>query len=147
MERARREVAAKVELPPGYTLFWSGQYEYMQRAKARLLVIVPITLLLIFLILYLNTKSLTKTAIVLLAVPFSLVGAVWLLLALHYHWSVAVWVGFDRARRPRRRDRGGHAALPRPRLRALARRGADARLRGSSPKPSSTGPCSASGRR
>jgi copper/silver efflux system protein len=93
VERARREVAAKVRLPAGYTLFWSGQYEYMQRAKARLLVIVPVTLLLIFVILYLNTKSLTKTAIVLLAVPFSLVGAVWLMLALHYHWSVAVWVG------------------------------------------------------
>jgi len=93
VERARDEVAKRVELPPGYTIFWSGQYEYMQRAKARLLVIVPITLFLIFLILYLNTKSLVKTAIVLLAVPFSMVGAIWLLWALGYNWSVAVWVG------------------------------------------------------
>jgi len=93
VERARDEVARRVELPAGYTIFWSGQYEYMQRAKARLLLIVPITLFLIFLILYLNTKSLVKTAIVLLAVPFSMVGAIWLLWALGYNWSVAVWVG------------------------------------------------------
>ncbi|MBI2836996.1 MAG: efflux RND transporter permease subunit [Acidobacteria bacterium] len=93
VERARREVGAQVKLPAGYTISWSGQYEYMQRAKQRLLIIVPITLFLIFLILYLNTKSLTKTAIVLLAVPFSAVGAVWLLYILHYNWSIAVWVG------------------------------------------------------
>jgi len=93
VERARSEVAQRVELPAGYTIFWSGQYEYMQRAKARLMLIVPITLFLIFLILYLNTKSIVKTAIVLLAVPFSLVGAIWLLWALGYNWSVAVWVG------------------------------------------------------
>ena len=93
VERAKTEVSSKVTLPPGYTIFWSGQYEYMQRAKQRLLLIVPITLFLVFLILYLNTKSLTKTAIVLLAVPFSLVGAVWLLAFLGYNWSVAVWVG------------------------------------------------------
>jgi copper/silver efflux system protein len=86
-------VAARVKLPAGYTIFWSGQYEYMQRAKARLFVIVPVTLFLVFLILYLNTKSLTKTAIVLLAVPFSLVGAIWFLDFLGYNWSVAVWVG------------------------------------------------------
>ncbi len=65
----------------------------MQRAKARLLLIVPITLFLVFLILYLNTKSLTKTAIVLLAVPFSAVGAIWLMYFLGYNWSIAVWVG------------------------------------------------------
>jgi len=93
VERAQREVAAKVSVPPGYTIFWSGQYEYMQRARNRLLVIVPITLFLIFLILYLNTKSITKTAIVLLAVPFSLVGAIWLMYFLGYNWSIAVWVG------------------------------------------------------
>jgi Cu(I)/Ag(I) efflux system membrane protein CusA/SilA len=80
-------------LPAGYTIFWSGQYEYMERARHRLLVIVPITLFVIFLILYLNTKSITKTTIVLLAVPFSLVGAIWLMYALGYHWSIAVWVG------------------------------------------------------
>ena len=93
VERARREVAESVKLPAGYTIFWSGQYEYMERARQRLLVIVPITLFLIFLILYLNTGSLTKTAIVLLAVPFSLVGAIWLMYALGYNWSIAVWVG------------------------------------------------------
>ena len=93
VERARREVAETVELPPGYTIFWSGQYEYMERARARLLLIVPITLFLIVLILYLNTRSVTKTAIVLLAVPFSLVGAIWLMYFLGYNWSIAVWVG------------------------------------------------------
>jgi Cu(I)/Ag(I) efflux system membrane protein CusA/SilA len=93
VERARREVAEQVELPPGYTIFWSGQYEYMERAKERLLLIVPITLFLIVLILYLNTGSVTKTAMVLLAVPFSLVGAIWLMYFLGYNWSIAVWVG------------------------------------------------------
>ena len=93
VERARREVAEQIELPPGYTIFWSGQYEYMERAKERLLMIVPITLFLIVLILYLNTGSVTKTAIVLLAVPFSLVGAIWLMYFLGYNWSIAVWVG------------------------------------------------------
>jgi Cu(I)/Ag(I) efflux system membrane protein CusA/SilA len=82
-----------VTLPQGYTLEWSGQYEYMERAKERLLVIVPITLFLIFFILHLNTKSTVKTGIVLLAVPFSAVGAVWLLWVLGYNWSIAVWVG------------------------------------------------------
>ncbi len=93
VEAARKAVAERVQVPAGYTVFWSGQYEYMQRAKKRLLVIVPITLFLIFLILYLNTKSITKTLIVMLAVPFSIVGAVWLMYFLGYHWSVAVWVG------------------------------------------------------
>ena len=93
VERARREVAEQVELPAGYTIFWSGQYEYMQRAKARLLLIVPLTLALIFLILYFHTKSIIKTAIVLSAIPFSLVGSIWLLDLLDYNWSIAVWVG------------------------------------------------------
>jgi Cu(I)/Ag(I) efflux system membrane protein CusA/SilA len=93
VEKARIDVAKRVKLPAGYSIFWSGQYEYMQRAKQRLLLIVPITLFLVFLILYLNTRSLTKTAIVLLAVPFSLVGAIWLMYALGYNWSIAVWVG------------------------------------------------------
>ncbi|MGB5163296.1 MAG: CusA/CzcA family heavy metal efflux RND transporter [Thermoanaerobaculia bacterium] len=91
--RARQEVVEKIDLPPGYSIFWSGQYEYMQRAKARLLVIVPVTLFLIFLILYFHTKSLIKTAIVLSAVPFALVGSIWLMDWLGYNWSVAVWVG------------------------------------------------------
>ena len=80
-QRAVSEAVAKkqVVLPSGYNVFWSGQYEYMQRAKQRLSIVIPITLLLIILIIYLNTRSLVKTAIVLLAVPFSLVGAFWLL--------------------------------------------------------------------
>jgi Cu(I)/Ag(I) efflux system membrane protein CusA/SilA len=93
VERARQVVDEEVDLPDGYTVFWSGQYEYMQRAKQRLMVIVPITLLLIFFILHLNTRSTIKTGIVLLAVPFSAVGAVWLLYILGYNWSIAVWVG------------------------------------------------------
>ena len=93
VEKAKQVVAEEVDLPPGYSIFWSGQYEYMQRAKARLLIIVPITLFLIFLILYFHTKSIIKTAMVLVAIPFSLVGSVWLLYWLGYNWSVAVVVG------------------------------------------------------
>jgi Cu(I)/Ag(I) efflux system membrane protein CusA/SilA len=85
--------AGQIKLPPGYNIFWSGQYEYMLHAKARLLIVVPLTLLIISLIIYLNTRSLFKTAVVLLAVPFSLVGAFWTLYLLHYNLSVAVWVG------------------------------------------------------
>jgi len=98
VEQARKVVDDAIErgeitLPPGYNLFWSGQYEYMLRAQERLLVVVPITLLIIVLIIYLNTRSLVETGIVLLAVPFSLVGAIWLIWALGYNMSVAVWVG------------------------------------------------------
>jgi len=82
-----------IRLPSGYNIFWSGQYEYMVRAKQRLMIVVPLTLLIIVLIIYLNTGSATKTAIVLLAVPFSLVGAIWILYLLNYNLSVAVWVG------------------------------------------------------
>jgi Cu(I)/Ag(I) efflux system membrane protein CusA/SilA len=85
--------AKRIVLPSGYTIFWSGQYEYMQRAKQRLSIVIPLTLLLIVLIIYLNTKSLVKTAIVLLAVPFSLVGAFGLLWLAGYNLSVAVWIG------------------------------------------------------
>ncbi len=91
--RAKAAVAERVEVPEGYTVFWSGQFEAMQRARGRLLLIVPVTLLLIVSILYLNTRSWGKTAIVLLAVPFSMVGAIWLMGALGYNWSIAVWVG------------------------------------------------------
>ncbi len=80
-------------IPPGYTIKWSGQYEYMERAKERLLIAVPLTLLLITVILYANTRGAMETFIVLLAVPFSLVGAIWLIWALGYNMSVAVWVG------------------------------------------------------
>jgi Cu(I)/Ag(I) efflux system membrane protein CusA/SilA len=93
--RAVNEAAAKgqIKLPSGYNIFWSGQYEYMLRARQRLLLVVPLTLIIILLILYLNTRSAIKTAIVMLAVPFSLVGAVGALALLHYNLSVAVWVG------------------------------------------------------
>ncbi|MBM3883682.1 MAG: efflux RND transporter permease subunit [Verrucomicrobia bacterium] len=82
-----------IHLPDGYNLFWSGQYEYMLRAKQRLLVVVPVTLLIVAVLIYLSTQSLVKTAIVLLAVPFSLVGAFWLIYLLDYNLSVAVWIG------------------------------------------------------
>jgi len=82
-----------IKLPPGYNLFWSGQYEYMLHARERLMIVVPLTLLLITLIIYLNTKSAIKTAIVMLAVPFSLVGAFWAIYLCDYNLSVAVWVG------------------------------------------------------
>ena len=93
VQTAQRAVAAKVKLPAGYNLVWSGEFEYMQRAHQRLLFIIPLTLFIIFTIIYLNTRSLIKTVIVLLAVPFSLVGAVWFLYLLGYNLSVAVWVG------------------------------------------------------
>jgi len=82
-----------IRLPPGYNIIWSGQYEYMLRAQQRLLLVIPLTLLLIVLIIYLNTRSAIKTAIVLLAVPFSLVGAFWMIYLCGYNMSVAVWVG------------------------------------------------------
>jgi Cu(I)/Ag(I) efflux system membrane protein CusA/SilA len=93
--RAVNEAVARgdIVLPGGYNLFWSGQYEYMLRAKERLMIVVPLTLLLITLIIYLNTKSALKTAIVMLAVPFSLVGAFWAIYLCGYNLSVAVWVG------------------------------------------------------
>jgi len=93
VENAKQVVTREVDLPDGYSMLWSGQYEYMERVRSRLLVVVPITLLLVIVILYLNTSSWTKTAIVLLAIPFSLVGAVWLMYFLGYNWSIAVWVG------------------------------------------------------
>ncbi len=93
VEEAIRTVEEKVEIPMGYHLTWSGQYEYMQRAGERMFYVVPLTLFIVFLLLYLNMKSLTKIFIVLLAVPFSLIGAVWVLYALDYNMSVAVWVG------------------------------------------------------
>src|SRR5215471_10890593 len=93
--RAVNEAVANgtVKLPSGYNIFWSGQYEYMLRARERFMIVIPLTLLIITLIIYLNTKSAIKTAIVMLAVPFSLVGAFWVLYLLGYNLSVAVWVG------------------------------------------------------
>jgi Cu(I)/Ag(I) efflux system membrane protein CusA/SilA len=90
---AKKAVAANVQLPPGYTIVWSGQFEYMERVKERLWIVVPITLFLIFLLLYFNTGSTVKTFLILLAVPFSAVGAIWLLYLLGYNTSIAVWVG------------------------------------------------------
>src|SRR5215207_3653657 len=91
---ARRMVADEVKLPPGYTLQWSGQYEYMERAKSRMQLVVPATLALVFLLLYFNFRRVSETLIVMLAIPFTLIGGVWLLWALDYNWSVAVTIGF-----------------------------------------------------
>ncbi|MDE2322885.1 MAG: efflux RND transporter permease subunit [candidate division NC10 bacterium] len=90
---AQRVVAEKVKPPQGYHLIWSGQFEYMERAKERLKYVIPLTLLVIFVLLYFNFGSLAKCLIVLLSVPFSLVGGIWLLYLLGYNLSVAVWVG------------------------------------------------------
>jgi Cu(I)/Ag(I) efflux system membrane protein CusA/SilA len=91
--RAKAAVAAKVALPAGYALQWSGQYENMLRVRERLKFVVPVTFFLIFILLFMNTKSAVKATIVMLAVPFSLIGAVWLLYILGYNVSIAVWVG------------------------------------------------------
>jgi Cu(I)/Ag(I) efflux system membrane protein CusA/SilA len=91
---AQKAVAASVKLPPGYSVGWSGQYEYLQRAEARLKIVVPFTLLIIFLLLYLNFRKLTETLIVMLSLPFALVGGVWLMWWLGFNMSVAVSVGF-----------------------------------------------------
>ncbi|MDE2406433.1 MAG: efflux RND transporter permease subunit [Xanthomonadaceae bacterium] len=94
VRRAQDTVAKSVWLPPGTYVSWSGQYEYMQRAKARMQVVVPVTLALIFLLLYLNFRRISEALIVMLSVPFALVGGVWLLWLLDYQLSVAVAVGF-----------------------------------------------------
>jgi len=90
---AKRAVAKEVQLPPTYRIDWSGQFKYYQRAQARLAFVVPLTLLIVFALLYFSTRSVGESALVMLAVPFSLVGAVWMLWVLGYHLSVAVWVG------------------------------------------------------
>lgn len=93
VERAKKIVNEQVKLPTGVTLAWSGQFENMERVKERLKIVIPLTLILILLLLHFNTKSWIKTGIILLAVPFSLIGAVWLLVALDYNLSIAAWVG------------------------------------------------------
>ena len=93
VEEAKKKVAEQVKLPTGYTLVWSGQYEYIQRAKEKLMYVVPLTLLIIFILLYMNLRSATKCGIVLLAIPFSMIGAIWFVYLLGYNMSVAVWVG------------------------------------------------------
>jgi Cu(I)/Ag(I) efflux system membrane protein CusA/SilA len=91
---AQEAVAANVQMPAGYSVAWSGQFEYLERAKARLMIVVPLTLALIFLLLYLNFKALTETMIVMLSLPFALVGGIWMMWWLGFNASVAVAVGF-----------------------------------------------------
>jgi Cu(I)/Ag(I) efflux system membrane protein CusA/SilA len=93
VDEAKQLVREKVKLPAGYTLVWSGQYEAMQRVRERLTMILPLTLFLIMMLLYMNTKSLTETMLIVLAVPFSAVGAIWFLYFLGYNMSIGVWVG------------------------------------------------------
>src|SRR5438067_88182 len=92
---AAQRLAQRIQYPPGYYIQWAGQFEYLQAAKERLKIVIPFTLLIIFMLIYISTRSVLKTAIVLLTVPFSLVGAFWLLYLLGYNMSVAVWVGLD----------------------------------------------------
>ena len=93
VDAASRRIRDTVQFPPGYYIQWAGQFEYLKSAEQKLKLVVPFTLLIIFVLIYLNTKSAVKTMIVLLAVPFSLVGAFWFLYLLGYNMSVAVWVG------------------------------------------------------
>ena len=143
---AKRVVRDRVALPPGYTLAWSGQYEAMERVRERLKMVLPLTLFLIFVLLYLNTRSAAKTMLILLAVPFSAVGAIWLLYApglQHEHRRVG---GAHRADGRGRRNRRLHAAVSRPGLRrAPACRRACAARR-TCGRPSFTAPSSASAR-
>ena len=94
VEKARQLIDEKVSLPPGYTLSWSGQFEYMQRAAERLKLVIPLTLLLIFLLLYLNFRNIRSPLIVMLSIPFASIGGLWLLYWLGFNFSVAVAVGF-----------------------------------------------------
>jgi len=94
VDEARKAVVAQVSFPPGYYATWSGQFEYMERAAARMQIVIPVTLLVIFLLLYLNFRNVTETLIVMLSVPLATVGGVWLLWLLGYHLSVAAAVGF-----------------------------------------------------
>jgi len=93
VEEAKKVVRDNVKLPSGYSFAWSGQYEAMQRVKEKLAVVLPLTIFLIIMLLYINTKSMTKTMIIILAVPFSAVGAIWFLHFLGYNMSIGVWVG------------------------------------------------------
>ncbi len=93
VKEAKRTIAERFRLPAGYSIVWSGQYENMARVRERLKVVLPVTIALIFILLYMNTRSAVKAGIVMLAVPFSLVGAIWFLYLLGYNTSIAVWVG------------------------------------------------------
>ena len=94
VQAAREKVEAEIELPEGYSLIWSGQYEYMERARQRLLIVIPVTLLVIFLLLYMNFRSVSESMLVMLSLPFSLVGGIWLIWWYGFNLSVAVGVGF-----------------------------------------------------
>lgn len=93
IEKIKKKISEKIEVPPGYRLQYSGEYEYMLKTHERLRLVIPLTIFIIFVLIYLNTKSVSKTFIVLLAVPFSLVGSFWLIYLLGYNLSTAVWVG------------------------------------------------------
>jgi Cu(I)/Ag(I) efflux system membrane protein CusA/SilA len=93
VRHASKRISERIKFPAGYYIEWAGQFQYIKQAEERLKIVVPLTLLIIFVLLYFNTRSVVKTCIVLLAVPFSLIGAFWLLYLLGYHMSVAVWVG------------------------------------------------------
>ncbi|TDJ01410.1 MAG: efflux RND transporter permease subunit [Candidatus Dadabacteria bacterium] len=93
VEKAKEVISERLDLPPGYFLEWAGQYEYLQRVRNKLKIMIPLTLALIFLLLYINFRSVIETIIILLSVPFALVGSIWLLYLLNYNLSVAVWVG------------------------------------------------------
>jgi len=93
VENAREAIAEQIKLPPGYNIVWSGQYEYIESTRARLMVIVPLTVLIIFVLLFISTKSTIKTGIIFLAIPFALVGAYWLMYLLGYNMSIGVAVG------------------------------------------------------
>jgi Cu(I)/Ag(I) efflux system membrane protein CusA/SilA len=93
VENAKQIIEDQVDLPAGYNIVWSGQYEYMLKARATLMVVIPLTLLIIFIIIYMNTKSMVKTGIIFVALPLSLVGCFWYIYLLGYNMSVAVWIG------------------------------------------------------
>ena len=93
VENAKKIIEEQVDLPVGYNIVWSGQYEYMEKASATLKVVIPLTLLIIFVIIYMNTKSMVKTGIIFVALPLSLVGCFWYIYLLGYNMSVAVWIG------------------------------------------------------
>ena len=93
VEAAKKVVTEQAQVPPGYRLEWAGQFKYFERAKAKLIIVVPLTLFIVFFMLFMHRKSVVESFIILLAVPFSLIGAIWLLAFLDYNLSVAVWVG------------------------------------------------------
>jgi len=93
VKNAQKTISEQIKLPSGYNIVWSGEFEFMERSSQRLMLIIPLTLFIVFLIIYLNTRSVTKVAIVFLAIPFSLIGTFWFLYLLGYNLSVAVWVG------------------------------------------------------